>query len=77
MRTSKYASHLVDEADVLARELAAGAGQRAQVGADEFGARRFQPARQLREQALGLAREVGGIAAAARCRRLGAIRDRR
>ena len=35
--------HLVDEADVLARELAAGAREGAQVGADEVGAGRSSP----------------------------------
>ena len=60
---------LVDEADILARELAAGAREGAQVGADEVGARVVpdpRRPRQLGQQALGLAGQVGGVRRAAR-----------
>ena len=50
--------HLVDEADVLARELPAGAGQRPQVGRDVVGAGRIEAVgvRHLGDQPLGRAR---------------------
>ncbi len=54
---------LVDEADVLTRELAAGTGQRTQVSADEMGTPLFQidTRVQFAQQSVGLTGEGGGI----------------
>ena len=53
----------VDEPDILAREFAAGARQRTQVGADELGTALFQPQcpRSVRQQSVGLACQVRGL----------------
>ncbi len=53
--------HLVDEADLLAGELAARARQRAQVRADERGAVVVRARRAVGEQSLRLPGQVGGV----------------
>jgi hypothetical protein len=52
---------LVDEADVLARELPACTGQRPQMARDVVAARRIEVVRNLGQQTLGLDGQVGRI----------------
>ena len=51
-------AHLVDETDRLTGELAAGAGQRAQMRGDEVGAGGIEGRRNLAEQFIGTPRQV-------------------